>query len=401
MFLKGPKEALTPSQGGRGRSRILHGDHERRHRTKSPSLKELKRRISRPMAYPSPVDMLPKSSPVEMLSARVEPLFVHKKRSNSPHIMVRRLQESEMPAAVPEEFPGNDGLLDRGRSVSYNDNSRPVRISHRRGFSENYSKRRSTSLGRAREPSPLRNVIFSSEQTQAVNSLQIPTGIPEMDGEDIVSPCKLPSELNLALVLRPHSEPSTPKVEVPRDHVRPSTPPRYNKELPVLPSYLMPRPLFVRSESSDMEAALQALHERYDQHAEFVSWNVELDVPLPESPDSATGSDSHSPTFSSIRGDASGVSTPQRLSQLPDWPLGRPLTGSSMDLDLSHDVDSLSIHARTASNASTAVPYILPVGFGSNPFSEHRMEGQDTGPRKMTQMEQLLDEFDYLGAALI
>jgi hypothetical protein len=399
--MKGPVDALTPSQGGRGRSRILHGDHKRGQRTKSPSVRELKKHISRPVTMPSQTDLFLERSPVEMSSAHPKPLFINKRRSNSPHITVRRLQEIEAPATLPEAFPSNEGQPERGGFESYTDSSRPSRLAHRRGFSESHSSRRSGSLGRAREPSPLRNVILSREQAQTVDSLQIPTGIPE---EDIVSPRKLPSELNLTFSARPRSEPSTPSVE--RHDTMLATPPHYNKELPVLPSYLVPQPLFVRSESSDMEAALQALHEQYRQpgRAEFASWRAELDIPLPESPDSETdavGSDSHSPTFSSIKGGTSGVCTPHRLSELPDWPLRAAFARASVDFNLDNGVSNLSNHARTVSTTSSTVPYSLPPGFDGNPFAEKRIEGQDMGPRSMTQMEQLLDEFDYLGAALI
>jgi hypothetical protein len=155
-----------------------------------------------------------------------------------------------------------------------------------------------------------------------------------------------------------------------------------------------------------MEAALQALHEQYSHPSkwEFASRHAEVDIPLPESPDSETdavGLDSHSPTFSSIRGGTSGACTPHRLSELPDWPLRPSFAGPSFDFDLNNGIENLSNHARTVSTTSTTMPYSLPSGFEGNPFAEKRIEGQDVEPRSMTQMEQLLDEFDYLGAALI
>jgi hypothetical protein len=350
---------------------------------------------------PSQLDRLLESldESTEMSSApRHQPLLI-RKRTHSPNRLVRRIQETERPASLTtDSFPHDERTTERGRSVSNREIGRPSRPSHRRGYSEEYAMRRSASLNGKRAPSPLRNVVMNQEEARAVDSLQIPTGIPELDGEDIMSPRKFSAEKPQTPGCKRQSGSEMDFEMTGYNHSRNSSI-NTNKELPDLPDFLMPEPLFFQSDANGMQAALESLSIQYNQQPTYSPYQLEFDIPLPESPSfdqEQFDSEAQSPTFSSIKGGTSGISTPHRLSELPEW----PLRDTDLGLDFNRSIERLSIHARSESTTSTAM-YSLPIGCDGNPFATEKSHDAEPEVRQLSQMEQLLDEFEYLGAALL
>lgn len=325
----------------------------------------------------------------EMPSApRHRPLVI-RKRTHTPNRLVSRIQETERPAGLTiDSFPRENMANERGRSVSHKEIGRPTRSSHRRGFSEDFATHRSASLNGKRAPSPLRNIAMNKDEFKTVDGLQIPTGIPELDGEDLMSPFKFPSEraqtpnhdMDYQMANCQHSRNSSINT---------------NKELPALPDFLMPEPLFFQPDTVGIRAALESLSLHYERPA----YQMDFDVPLPDSPSSTemqSDAEAQSPTFSSIKGGDSGISTPHRLTDPPDW----PLRNEELSLNFNRSIEKLSIHARSASTTSTAI-YSLPPGCEGNSFATEKSHESEPEMRQLSQMEQLLDEFEYLGAALL
>jgi hypothetical protein len=345
------------------------------------------------MTMPSQLDRLLESidEPTEMLSVpRHEPLLI-RKRTHSPNQQVRRIQEMERPAVfATNAFPQEEMTNERGRSVSYREISRPSRPLHRRGFSQDFAMRRSASLNGKRAPSPLRNVVMSKEDLRTIDGLQIPTGIPELDSEDIMSARRLQSE-------RPQTPNHNIGCQITEYHHSRNSSINTNKELPELPDFLMPEPLFFQSDADGMKAALISLSLQYGPQSTHLQYQMEFDIPLPESSGSENDmqfiSEAQSPTFSSVEGGTSGVSTPNRLSEPLEW----PFRDTKLGLDFGHSVEKLSIHARSESTTSM---YSLPIGCDGNPFATEKSHEAEPKLRQLSQMEQLLDEFEYLGAAL-
>lgn len=348
------------------------------------------------MTIPSQLDRLLESldESHEMASAPQHPLVLIRKRTHSPNRLARRVQETERPAGLTiDSFPHEEMTNERGRSVSHSEVGRPSRPSHRRGFSEDFASRRSASLNGKRTPSPLRNMALNHEASRAIDGLQIPTGIPEIDGEDSASPREFLSDETRA----PSNDLDFPMIGA--QHSRNSSI-NTNKELPALPEFLMPEPLFFQSDADGMAAALTSLNRQHGQHNACSPYQADSGIPLPESPisvkDMQFGSEAQSPTFSSIKGGHSGVSTPHRLSDPPGW----PLHNEELGFDSNRSIEKLSIHARSESTNSTAM-YSLPVGCDGNPFAMEKSHEVEPEMRQLSQMEQLLDEFEYLGAALL
>ncbi|KAE9990973.1 hypothetical protein EG327_000686 [Venturia inaequalis] len=358
MQLKGPVAALTPSKDGRGRSRVLHPGPVRHHRTESPSMRELRKNISRPVTAPSQSNRLRKSmnESTEMPSAPRHLPLIHRKRPRSPNHLVSRIQETERPTRVTiDSLPEENIVNELGQSVLHRGVGRLSRSSHRRGFSEDFATRRSASLNGKRAPSPRRSVAMNQADCRAVDSLQISTGIPELDGEDVMSAFRFPNE-------------------------RPQTP-NHNMDFPTT--------ICQHSRSSSANTNKEG----------YSVYQMDFDVPLLESPTSAempSDTEAYSPAFSSIKGGNSGSSTPYRLSDPPEW----PLRNEELRLNFNRSIEKLSVHARSVSTTSTAL-YSLPLGCDGNPFATEKSHEAQSEVRQLSQMEQLLDEFEYLGAALL
>lgn len=308
-----------------------------------------------------------------------------RKRARSPNRLTSRIQGTESPAGVTtDSFPKENIANERGRSVSHREIGRSSRCSHRLPFSGDFAARRSGSLNGKRAPSPLRNVATNQDECRAVDSLQIPTGIPELENEDIFSSFQFPNErlrtpnhdVDLQMTGCQHSRNSSVNA---------------NKELPELPNSLMTEPLFFQSDSAGMQAALESLNLKYKPSVD----QPDFDVPLPELPTFAETQidvEAQSPTFSSVKGGNSGISTPTRYSGPPEW----PLQNAELGVNFNRSFEKLSIHARSVSATSTAM-YSLPL----IPFATEKSHEMGPEFRQLSQMEQLLDEFEYLGAALL
>jgi hypothetical protein len=173
-----------------------------------------------------------------------------------------------------------------------------------------------------------------------------------------------------------------------------SFPPYFDSLAATPPLSLLPQPSYFESYPNDMHRALQTLDNQYarDRHYTFFT-----------SPSTAEDgiSNAASPIFSSIHGDASDTCTSHRASQLPEWPL-KPSSSGFDHFDFQLDIaeqsfEHLSVHTtETGSTTSTAMPYQLP---GSSPFAQSKasLPLQTVEQREET----LLDEFEYLGAALL
>src|SRR5215469_15647995 len=149
--LKGPSPTLTPSNGGRGRSRTLHPSRTRSDRTHDPSVCEF--RMTWPLPAASPVSLSPDSefqdipspiveSPME-LAPNGQQLLPRKRKS------LQRLLDVEEEPEIIEKFPSAISLRARGLPGSNADRR------HRWGrSSDEYTPRRSLSQGRLQAPSP-------------------------------------------------------------------------------------------------------------------------------------------------------------------------------------------------------------------------------------------------------
>ncbi|QDS77627.1 hypothetical protein FKW77_002516 [Venturia effusa] len=371
MQLKGPITALTPSEGGRGRSRILHPGSVRHHRTKSPSVRELRKNISRPVTTPSQLDHLLESvneSDKTSPAPRDQPLII-RKRAHSPNCRASRIQETNCLLKIATgSIPGENMASDRGRSVSHKEIGRPAGSSHRRGYSDDFAMRRSASVNHKRAPSLLRNIVISQDECRVADAGQIPPGIPELESEDLVATFKFPSKEPQA---GQHSRNSSVNTD---------------KELPPLPEFLMPKPLFFLSDSAGLRAASESSMSQHEH--EHTPYPKNFEVPLPDSPSSAelqSDTEAQSPTFSSIRGGNSRSSTPHRLSDPPEW----PLRNEDASFSLNRSIEKLSTHVRTLSTTSTAM-YSLPVGCDGNPFMTDKSHEAEPEMRKMLQGEEVL-----------
>lgn len=369
--LKDPSPALTPSQGGRGRSRILHPDRARSDRTNDPSIREL--RMTWPPSAASTSSLSPGASPMDIPSPRPESpmelapngyqLLPKKRRS-----LQRLLNVEEEPETI-EMFPSPASIRVRGRSVSTADGSR-----QRRGrSSDEYKAQRSSSLGRLRAPSPLRQVV---SQDDDFLTFRIPEDIQEVDWEDLRSP-RRPSE-------------SSPVSRSPLD---------VNKELPALPSYLMPEPLFSQTPREEESQGVTGanLAPFSSPHSHFSIWSTASEDD-PGSP--VTDNNTNSPTFSSVKGASTGVCTPHRLSpeeaSMDEYLSKEDLKALSLEMPDQDPFEAL-MDGKTPTAASFQLHSLqngLQVGT-EHPQTEVQV------PHQQPQMEDLLDQFEYLGAVVL
>lgn len=368
--LKDPSSALTPSQGGRGRSRTLHSERTRSGRTNDPSIREL--RMTWPQSAISPSSLSPEASPMDIPSPRPESpmelspngyqLLPKKRRS------LQRLLDVEEEPEVIEMFPSTSEMRMPRRSVSTADG----RL-HRRGrSSDDFRSRRSSSLGRTRAPSPLRQVLSQEDNFPTV---RIPENIQEVDWEDLRSP-RRPIESSVVSL----------------------SPLDVNKELPALPSYLIPDPLFSHTPrdegSEDVTAATLAAFSSPRSHFSIWSTASEDD---PGSP--VTDGNTNSPTLSSTKGASTGVNTPglsPEQQSVEEFLSKEDLKSLSLELPDQDPYEAL-MDGKTPTAASFQLHSLqkgLQVG-NQHPRTEVQI------PHQQTQMEDLLDQFEYLGAAVV
>jgi hypothetical protein len=254
---------------------------------------------------------------------------------------------------------------------------------------------------------------MTRDETKAVDALAIPTCVPEIETEDTLSSNKHTGAFDgvsssppdpTHMVLQAHISISD---NLSSSHTIPAPSPSNTiQQSPNLLPYSLPERFFVHTEADEMRLALQTLNNQYTHDRHHSPWATEFNIPLPESPETSSdaASGAASPIFSSIRGDASDTGTSHRLSDLRDWPLKtnylsdfefHPDQGPDMNRSLEH----LRIRTGgTESTTSTAMPYQLP---NTNPFAHSKESIDRPAQREQTQIEQLLDEFEYLGSALL
>ena len=185
--------------------------------------------------------------------------------------------------------------------------------------------------------------------------------------------------------------------------------------------------------NTNMYKALQALDEQYTLDQSNSPWRSNTQLPQPSVIESTSDAISTfaSPIFSSTHeGDhISDTCTSHRLSELhSEWPLKSTFADfdfqleetkpqdvySSFDAghpDVYSSFEHLSIHTtETFSTTSTVLPPIQPRKLSAadeNALAELRLSLEkmlpplDAEQHEMSQTEQLFDEFEYLGAALI
>ncbi|KIW04902.1 uncharacterized protein PV09_04073 [Verruconis gallopava] len=336
--------------------------------------------------------------------------------SSSNSLLAQKLPDRQMTADLIDSFPA---VPNYGPTASYIDFSRPDRSSHsqkQQKRSTTLSSQQSTSREWKGEPSLFRNLVVSQDETWTDDGVTSSTSMSEWctDGtsrrqqHDSSFSCCLNSAKSaqldvLAGITMNNLVPSSVARTLASNHnsiIDGAATPSF---------YLLPEPQPYRSEADEMHLGLQALADQYMHDRRYSPWRSEVDIPHAESAEASQGaqSDVGSPIFSSIHGDASDTCTSHRVSELRDWPLKENGLGQfhfefeqpQQPLDLEQSFEHLSIHtANTESTNSTALPYQLP---NTNPFARSKTSLEPPTSRELTQVEQFLDEFEYLGAALL
>ena len=153
-----------------------------------------------------------------------------------------------------------------------------------------------------------------------------------------------------------------------------------NKALPELPAYLIPSPLFSHSFPEPSEQSKDLFRDFNFRESRFSAWTEDLNGSDVDDSDVEVG-DGRSSTFSSVW--ESGHTSPLRFSDPFYSSLGVDGDDDDKAKELQdHDEASQQLHSDTA---------LVKDGY----------HGESHTRREMTQMEQLLDEFEYLGAALL
>lgn len=361
--LKDLSPTLTPSNGGRGRSRTLHPSHARSERTHDPSIREF--RMTWPPLATSPTSISPDAaledtpspiaeSPME-LAPNGQQLLPRKRKS-----LQRLLDVEEEPETI-DMFPSTSSFHALGLPGSNAD-----RRNRRGRSSDEYSSRRSLSQSRLQAPSPLRNVVFQDDARIGVRILD---DIKEVDYEDLRSPRKQIESQQM----------SQSSIDV-------------NKELTVLPSYSVPDPLFPYSTHEDNDTEMEAT-----LASRFSLWSTASEDD-PGSP--VTDDNTASPTSSSIKGTSSSICTPNRLS---------PKQGSLDGFLSQEDFKNLSLEspeedpfeALMDGKTPKAASFQLHQLHNGFPTDTEHPQAEVHAPLMMTQGENLLEQLEYLSAALV
>jgi hypothetical protein len=340
-----------------------------------------------------------------MVSAGQAPLFIKKQMLTSSNLLIRTVQETNTTASrMLDGFPV---IPEQGAA------SNTEFALHHCGFSGSSSSRRSASTGRKREPSPLRYPLWRDEEARAIDDLAIPTCVPEVEVEDVFFSRKHADTFegnlsNAVLAVQYHESSGAPGADdSPPMLLSPQR--QFSGPAETVPTqfpYLVPEPLVFRNNTNETHQALRALDCQYANARHDSPWRSEFGIPLPDSPEPPQLADSEaaSPTFSSIQGDMSDTCTSCHLSELQNWPLRSHHGFDAFDFqlgagpNLNQNFEHLSIHTtETTSTTSTVMPYQLPT---MDPFVDSKISLHQPQQREPTQMEQLLDEFEYLGAAL-
>lgn len=458
-FLKGSQSALTatPTELRRGRSKVSRPQHRRTDRSTSPGERL---QISSPeLTYRSDEDrdhitlleaqLAMLGSPIEGDGSRspYAPLRSHpvtldehnnlpQRRSKTDDHSHKR-QSSETPAGSSKEPPFP---LFRSQSsserTSCNSHSAPTSYAY---FDPRYPQR---SISRRRAPSPLRTSI-SQDDIEALRAFNPPTHITEVDCEDLRTPRRFDSTLTSPMH-SPEDVNEVAEVQTGRHAKSPSL----DKELPPLPSYLVPSPLRIRTAPADPQTI--EFGNYASNNSRFSVWTT-TSAESEDDHEPETGSQGEiSPTFSSIQGGSTGDNTPLHLSDREPPSLDdyfHDETSDNEDSFFNEDRPDLMAlkelqelirsPTRTTPDPTPQRPFTSPllsrsrevlamndgVSFGdltptSTVFKQHDLSllpsdrepviavageslpEQVAASRQLTQMEELMNEFDYLGGLL-
>jgi hypothetical protein len=239
----------------------------------------------------------------------------------------------------------------------------PTHYFHRRAFSDDSGlKGASSAFHRA-----------CAQEVVVPPSFYMPDSITEADEN---SPPRVTQRRSLAtdsisLNLSTDSRPET---------AVPAVKPNVNKALPELPAYLVPSPLFSHSFPEPNEQEKDLFLDVNFRESRFSAWTEDLNGSDVDDSDIEVG-DGRSSTFSSVWD--SGHTSPLRFSD--------PFYSSLGPVD--HD-GGKEQSAQYPDAASYQRDSGMALVTDEDQAESHTM-------REMTQMEKLLDEFEYLGAALL
>ncbi|OCK92136.1 uncharacterized protein K441DRAFT_697937 [Cenococcum geophilum 1.58] len=310
--------------------------------------------------------------------------------------------------------------------------------------SETIYHRRSLSIGRVREPSPLRHAVIFDEP------MQIPEEIKEVKNEDEAA--AEVAQPSLSPLVPSHSIDTQRPPSCQKDDLDPAkqSKPLLDKDLPALPSYLVPEPLFCQVETSEVDGANLMKDEQMTQTE--LSSNISLWANTSAAPTSPSldGDGVNSPTFSCLTTSSSDIDTPERLSDqfatgidifyhvdgegrenehLND-PCDRhesaaaeshkllesPLGPDFFKIDIKRPESAPRRHAacfglldrfhgyslpddQSASDGARAKPPTMLSNFGNSIPSESQINAE--ADPAVSQLEHLMSEFGYLGEAVL
>ncbi|KAF2815810.1 uncharacterized protein BDZ99DRAFT_122826 [Mytilinidion resinicola] len=437
----------------RGRSRHARGTHELQ--IGSPVLISGLDERRELIPFSTGVSEIPFTLPVapNAQSANFSPLRSHPVGPSDdlrfPHLVEenppppkRACSQAQDSSLVPGE---RTPLRGRALSAEHRRSKSPRQVRESREGAEVLYRRRSMSVGKVREPSPLRNTVVYDEL------LLIPDQIQEAKNEDDNN-MQTPGAMWTTFLATPPSNDSRPpsrRGEEPEPFLR--SMPLVGKELPNLPSYLVPEPLFFHNRNVDgcddsRDFAEAGACEEPTSH--FSLWST-TSIEFPAL--SSDGDGVHSPTLSSITTSSSDIETPQRLSGQYMGDLNAlyetaslndesPKSGHSSPVGhgtrVAHDPafrnsttlgTSFNFHIARPESASRrhATCFALADGFqgyslpdyqtaseatltkASTPLtafadsSTPRVEQSLRSDATMTQLEQLMTDFGYLGGAVL
>ncbi|KAF2671387.1 hypothetical protein BT63DRAFT_412424 [Microthyrium microscopicum] len=370
--VKSPVSARLPGVGGRGRS-IKLKPSQRSLQSRSAS-SQCTSPIKAEISYPILI------SPTSTTHTELDPIRLPKRTNpysrSTEHLHSGQTAESMTVDSLIKRLA--DPFVERRAATAVDD--RPIyQPTHRRAISHESVIRRVSSTGRLRENALMRQAFAGAPQPPI---LSIPDSITEVD-----SPPRAPQA--------PRSETGGLNLygmHIPTFTVRESTPtpispptispttsekPNLNKDLPALPTYLIPSPLFSHNNEvlPDPNPASPSQFARdwsSFQESRFSTWTL-----MSDDGEESDCHDGLSSTFSDIQD--SGHTSPMAFSD--NFWAARVSAANELE----------------ASREKT--PIGLPVGVpgGVAPLVVSKVEGATGG----SQMERLMDEFEYLGAALI
>ncbi|OCL07538.1 hypothetical protein AOQ84DRAFT_56721 [Glonium stellatum] len=399
------------------------------------------------------------SSPVSTRTARgypFSPLRCHPVDAETDfNFSNKSIEEAPAPANTPHpkislSSSHAEIALGRGRaSLTGSKRTNSPRRVRDLSRSETAYHRRSLSIGRVREPSPLRNAVIFDEP------IEISEEIKEVKNGNEATAGMIRSSLSSLTPSYSTDAQLPPRQEDGLDTATQSKP-LIDKELPALPPYLAPEPLFRQLETLEAESESVVKDEqitRAKSNRHFSLWaNTSTAFTSPSLNEDAI----NSPTFSSLTTSSSDIGTPERFSdqfvagidmfyqdsdlndvddkgrgdgystgpayrheaappELPEL-LNSPLGQNLFKIDIKRPESASRRHAAcfgfldgfhgyslpgdqsTSEAAGTKSQAVLPNYRDAIP-SESQINA-DVDPT-MSQLEQLMNDFGYLGEAVL